>query len=307
MCLSIENIYSIVVAGLTILKVRKMKSVLKFLALSYLLFSTQVNAQEIIGIQEQLDAIKEEIMILQRKVYRDSATSSVYESNPARAEVKIGEYDEVIRNINGKVEELEYKIKTLEDKVNTINKDMDIRFRLLEGKPIPAGQASMETPKKFDTAVATGAPKSIVGDNITTGDLKNLMPEQSMDVNELYTTGLETLKKGDSEKAEMYFTLILNKYSTDKLAGNAQYWLGEVYYKDKKYDKAAVAFAKGYNNYKDGTKGADSLLKLGLSMAQLNKKEEACTAFVNLPLEFKKAETSIIEKAKSEAKKLGCK
>ena len=110
MCLSIENIYSIVVAGLTILKVRKMKSVLKFLALSYLLFSTQVNAQEIIGIQEQLDAIKEEIMILQRKVYRDSATSSVYESNPARAEVKIGEYDEVIRNINGKVEELEYKI-----------------------------------------------------------------------------------------------------------------------------------------------------------------------------------------------------
>ena len=307
MCLSIENIYSIVVAGLTILKVRKMKSVLKFLALSYLLFSTQVNAQEIIGIQEQLDAIKEEIMILQRKVYRDSATSSVYESNPARAEVKIGEYDEVIRNINGKVEELEYKIKTLEDKVNTINKDMDIRFRLLEGKPIPAGQASMETPKKFDTAVATGAPKSIVGDNITTGNLKNLMPEQSMNVNELYTTGLESLKKADLEKAEKYFTLILNKYSTDKLAGNAQYWLGEVYYKDKKYDKAAVAFAKGYNNYKDGTKGADSLLKLGLSMVQLNKKAEACTAFVNLPLEFKKAETSIIEKAKSEAKKLGCK
>ena len=105
----------------------------------------------------------------------------------------------------------------------------------------------------------------------------------------------------------MLFSIILNKYSSDKLAENAQYWLGEVYYKDKKFDKAAVAFAKGYNNYKNGSKGADSLLKLGLSMAQIGKKEEACLAFVNLPNEFKKANDSIKAKAKNEAQKLGCK
>lgn len=284
-----------------------MNLVLKCIVFSCLLLTTKVNAQEIIGIQEQIDAIKEEMMILQRKVYRDNTDSSVYESNPARAEVKIGEYDQVIRNLNGKVEELEFKVKTLEEKINTINKDIDIRFRLLEGKPIPAGQASIQTPKKFDTAIATGAPKSIVGDSISTGNLKDLMPEQSMSANELYTTGLEALKKGNSEKAENYFSLILNKYSSDKLAGNAQYWLGEVYYKDKKFDKAAVAFAKGYNNYKNGSKGADSLLKLGLSMSQLGKKDEACVAFINLPTEFKNADSSIKEKAKSEAQKLGCK
>ena len=284
-----------------------MKLVLKCIVFSCLLFTAKAHAQEIIGIQEQIDAIKEEMMILQRKVYRDNTDSSVYESNPARAEVKIGEYDQVIRNLNGKVEELEFKIKTLEEKINTINKDMDIRFRLLEGKPIPAGQASLQTPKKFDTAIAKGAPKSIVGDNISTGNLKDLMPEQSMSADELYTTGLEALKGNDLQKAENHFSIILNKYSSDKLAENAQYWLGEVYYKDKKFDKAAVAFAKGYNNYKNGSKGADSLLKLGLSMAQIGKKEEACLAFVNLPNEFKKANDSIKAKAKNEAQKLGCK
>lgn len=284
-----------------------MKLVLKCIVFSCLLFTAKAHAQEIIGIQEQIDAIKEEMIILQRKVYRDNTDSSVYESNPARAEVKIGEYDQVIRNLNGKVEELEFKIKTLEEKINTINKDMDIRFRLLEGKPIPAGQASLQTPKKFDTAIATGAPKSIVGDNISTGNLKDLMPEQSMSADELYTTGLEALKGNDLQKAENHFSIILNKYSSDKLAENAQYWLGEVYYKDKKFDKAAVAFAKGYNNYKNGSKGADSLLKLGLSMAQIGKKEEACLAFVNLPNEFKKANDSIKAKAKNEAQKLGCK
>ena len=284
-----------------------MKFVLKIFVIVFLLLATKVNAQDIVGIQEQIDAIKEEMMILQRKVYRDNADSSIYESNPARAEVKIGEYDQVIRNLNGKIEELEHKVKTLEDKIDTINKDIDVRFRLLEGKPISAGQASVPNLKKFDTAVAKGAPKSIVGDKITTGDLKNLQPEKSMSVNELYTTGLEALKAGNSEKAEMYFSLILDKHSSDKLAGNAQYWLGEVYYKDKKFDKAAVAFGRGYSNYKDGAKGADSLLKLGLSMSQIGKKDEACLAFVNLPTEFKKADDTIKAKAKSEAQKLGCK
>lgn len=284
-----------------------MKSVLKILVLIIILLATTVQAQEIVGIQEQIDAIKEEMMILQRKVYRDNTDSSVYESNPARAEVKIGEYDEIIRNLNGKVDEIEHTLKTLEEKIDAINKDMDIRFRLLEGKPIPAGQTSMTTPKKFDTVIAQGAPKSIVGDEISTGVLKNLQPEKDMSVDQLYTTGLEALKSGDTQKAETYFLLILNKFSTDKLAGNAQYWLGEVYYKDKKFDKAAVAFAKGYNDYKDGAKGADSLLKLGLSMAQIGKKNEACLAFVNLPTEFKNADDNIKAKAKNEANKIGCK
>lgn len=275
--------------------------------LSALLLSP-ASAQELIGVQEQIDALKEEMIILQRKVYRENTDSYIAASNPAKAEVKLGEYDEIIRSMNGKIDELEHQLKQLESKIETINKDMDIRFKLLEGKPIPAAQGNMKTPKKFDPAVATGAPKTIVGDPVTTGALKNLTPaQQKASADTLYKGGLEALKSGNSIAAEQNFRLILDKYSTDKLAGNAQYWLGEVYYKDKNFAKAAVAFAKGYENYKTGSKGADSLLKLGLSMEQLGKKAEACSAFINLTAEFPKADKSIQAKAKSEAKKLGCK
>ena len=61
-----------------------------------------------------------------------------------------------------------------------------------------------------------------------------------------------------------------------------------------------------YDKYKNGTKGPDCLLKLGLSMEQLGKKDEACLAFVNLPTEFPNAGKSILNKAANEAKKLGC-
>ena len=111
---------------------------------------------------------------------------------------------------------------------------------------------------------------------------------------------------GKSAEAEQNFQMVLDKFPSDKLAGNAQYWLGEVYYNDKNFAKAAVAFAKGYEQYKTGAKGPDCLLKLGLSMAQLNKKDEACLAFVNLPNEFPNASADIKNKAKTEAKKYNC-
>ena len=58
--------------------------------------------------------------------------------------------------------------------------------------------------------------------------------------------------------------------------------------------------------YKNGNKGADSLFKLGMSMKELGKKAEACAAFVSMPKEFPKAETTLTEKAKKQASELKC-
>ena len=99
----------------------------------------------------------------------------------------------------------------------------------------------------------------------------------------------------------------MTKYPDHKLAGNSQYWLGESYYGKKDYAKAAVAFAKGYEKYKDGNKGADNILKLGLSMQMLGKTEEACTAFTSLPKEFPKAADNLKTRAKTAAQELKCK
>lgn len=284
--------------------------------LSVCLLSFSAHAQEIIGIQEQIDALKDEMMILNRKVYRDNNDVQINSRPSASAEVEMTQYSEIIRSLNGKIDELEHKITQLESKINAVNNDMNVRFNLLEGKGVPAAQGSISAPKKFDTAIANGAPKSITGDAITTGNLQNLTPAKkaepitvpaaTTDVNTLYTNGLEALKSRNSALAEQNFKLILDKYSSDKLAGNAQYWLGEVYYNDKVFDKAAVAFGRGYEKYKNGAKGPDCLLKLGLSMAQLGKKNEACLAFVNLPNEFPKASGEIKNKAAQEAKKYNC-
>ena len=74
-----------------------------------------------------------------------------------------------------------------------------------------------------------------------------------------------------------------------ELSGNAQYWLGETYYVRKNYEDAVVAYLEGYQKYPKNQKAPDNLLKLGMSLANLGKKQEACATFTQLRQKFPKA------------------
>lgn len=278
------------------------------LSFSYLLLSGVVHAQQYgSSLKDEVAALREDVQILQRDAYRSKGDGNAPTSSGDVA-MRVGEFDESLRQINGKIDELTFKIKTLDDKINMINKDVDVRIKMLEGAPISGGAGGgqdMDLRKeKFGAPVAKNAPKSIVGDAISGNDLPSV---QTKSADEMYQTGLEAIKSSNYDVAEQNFDSILRRFPKDKLAGNAQYWLGEVYYGRKDYQKAAVSFAKGYQNYKSGPKGADSLLKLGMSMRELKKTAEACTAFTSMKTEFPKAAETTLVKAETEAKKLSCK
>ena len=263
------------------------------------MFCGSLHAQDATVFMQELSDMREDIKILQRRIYNNDDEGDTV--------VKVGRLDEQVRSTAGKLDELEFKIKQLEEKIDLINKDIDVRISLLEGKNVPSS-VSADVPDnspKFAAPVATEAPTSIVGGAISKGD--DLTPVKGSTAPEIYQTGLEALKAKNYGEAEKSFNKILNKYPSDKLAGNSQYWLGETFYVQKQYEQAAVAFAKGYQQYHDNPKAADSLLKLGMTMQLLNKTKEACAAFSGLPKEFPKADKNIKDKAAAEKKKLGCK
>lgn len=278
---------------------------MKYTKISVLMFGLLAAARpaQAVSVEEELMQLREDVTFLQRQVYQERSGNGA-EVSSKNVQVQIGEFDELLREVIGKTDELEHKIRMLNQRLDTMNKDIDVRFKMIEGKPISSGAGTGGGKAKFDAPVAKNAPKSIIGENIKGGDLK---PVKGADVKEIYQSGLEALKVNDDKKAEDIFSTILAKYPEDKLAGNAQYWLGEVYYGRKDFAKAAIAFAKGYEKYKSGPKGADSLLKLGMSMRELKKNTEACAAFTSLPGEFPKAEKAVLDRAASEAKKLKCK
>lgn len=239
-------------------------------------------------LRDELNQIRDDIVVLQRQMYREKAEADAPKESVSDFHVRFGEYDEMIRDMNGKVENIEYRLNTLEKKMDMIDKDIELRFSQLKKHTELSStpQATNNTQKQN-----TGTPKAPSG----------VKPA------ELYENALNALKANKLADAETKFSQFLSSYPKDSLAGNAQYWLGEVYYKQQNFAKAAVAFREGYSKYPEGTKGPDCLLKLGLSMKALGKKEEACTAFVNLPTIFGKVNPDISARAKKEAEALACK
>lgn len=230
-------------------------------------------------LQDEINQIKDDIVVIQRQLYRDKNDSTAPTESVSTFQIKLGEYDQMIRDMNGKVENFEHRISTIEKKLEMIDKDIELRFEQMKRNNPTVATTSQELPK---------APSGVKA-------------------KDLYEEALNDLKANKLNDAEKKFSQFLGSFADDKLAGNAQYWLGEVYYKQQNFAKAAVAFKDGYSKYPDGSKGPDCLLKLGLTMKALDKKTEACTAFVNLPKVFDNVNSDITNRAKKEAEALACK
>ena len=123
---------------------------------------------------------------------------------------------------------------------------------------------------------------------------------------ERYQFAFGLMSQARYDDAEAALKEFIAKHGDDPLAANARYWLGETYYVRKSFMDAAQAFFQAYKSTPEGGKAADSLLKLGMSMASLEKTEEACATFGKLRKEFIDLKPGIEKTLNRETKRLKC-
>lgn len=112
-----------------------------------------------------------------------------------------------------------------------------------------------------------------------------------------YDAAFNLLQSKRFTEAETAFQSFLQDHPKHELAGNAQYWLGEAYYVQKDYERAASAFLEGYKSYRTSSKSPDNLLKLGMTLAILNQKSDACAVFAELQDRYPNAQNSLDRKS----------
>jgi TolA-binding protein len=64
-------------------------------------------------------------------------------------------------------------------------------------------------------------------------------------------------------------------FSDSPLVDNALYWIGECYFSQEKYQEAIARFDDLILSYPEGDKIAAAYLKKGISLARLDKTDEA--------------------------------
>jgi tol-pal system protein YbgF len=259
------------------------------------------------------------------------------QTNPsmARFDVRLTELERDLRSTTGQIEELHHQLQLLNERLDKLTADVDYRLTqqgsaAQETAKSPAGRAE-NVPQssqisRTETQAVPGEGPTVLGSLPASDVAKGKTgPESSTESEpaqasastdggvaaetprEQYAYGYGLLRKGEHDQAEAAFKKFLSEYPSDPLADNARYWLGETYYVRGKYALAAETFLDGYQHSKNGPKAPDTLLKLGMSLANLEKVREACATYDELEKSIPDAPLSIKDRAEQERQRLGCK
>lgn len=247
----------------------------------------------------------------------------------ARLNVRINALEDELRSMTGAIEGLNHQIRTLSERLDKLVGDVDYRLGALEkqaprGGPAPAGEPKVgaapsppgveaQTPQgspartlgTLSAKDAGAAPTAPQGNTETAAAPASALPPGTPKEQYSYAFGL--LRQTNYEQAEKALRAFIKAHPDDPLTGNARYWLGETHYVRAEYLKAAEVFAENYKLDAKGAKAPDTLLKLGMSLANLDKKKQACLTFDELRKRFPDAPAAIKSTAAKERSRAGCK
>ena len=263
-------------------------------------YSQEIDVDDLL---DRLERIERNISDIQKGKF-DSLDKSLSSGYISRNEKRIDEIETNLRQNFGTLEEIQNQINLIGEKLDLINEDFQSRVLKLE-KDFQVTKENKTTKKENKSSVdlsnLTGNDGN-VQKSIITNPQKNLSEQE---IKKKYENAIKLLWASKFEEAEVEL-VDLKKFNPEDLMPNIQYWLGEVHYAQKKFEKAILEFGEGLQKYPDSIKGPDNMLKLGLSFANLKKKSEACNVFYELEVKYKSAPKNVLERANSEKKKLDC-
>jgi len=114
------------------------------------------------------------------------------------------------------------------------------------------------------------------------------------------------LQHKDYGPAADAFASFLRQYPSDRLAPEAQFWMGEALFQSQRYRDAAEAFLAVSTKYDTTARAPDALLRLGMSLAALGEKEAACASLGEVLRKYPRASVSVKQGVDREQKRAHC-
>lgn len=196
---------------------------------------------------------------------------------------QLEEIKEQIKDLRGGIEQLQFDYARLNEKLDKLSADTEFRFNELQEK-------------KGD--IFSDIEKALEGEKHE--------PKSDKKIKESYNHAHTLFRARNYSKANEEFTEFLKNYPESEFSASAYYWLGETYFLTNKFDKAAAEYLKGYQLDNHGSRAADNLLRLGKSLAKLEKKKEACTTFAKYKKEFPNSTLTLKKELEEDMEALHC-
>lgn len=157
-------------------------------------------------------------------------------------------------------------IRRAQSAISTNSKDVAVQIATI-GEGIIATNEELERLSEQFAALKKlieDIPKQPVFAQITPGN-----PDQ------LFAVAYSDYSRGNDALALSEFQQYVETYPNSEMADNAEYWIGEILWAQKKYEGAMDAFIRVYNISPKGDKAAIALYKRALALAEMGRRGDA--------------------------------
>jgi tol-pal system protein YbgF len=232
-------------------------------------------SRDVVYLDDRIDAVEKKIA---RQTDTVDGHSRTFKGDYARLNNRLDQLAEQLRQVDGRFEETGYAQEQNREALNRFRLEIERLDGLLSDLTRQFGHLASYV--GYETVAAAGpvAPtKAGGGDTVKVSEIQ------------LYDEGQRALEKDDFQKARDAFGRLLREFPKSSHADNAQFWIGESYYREKWYQKAILEYQKVIENYSGGNKVAGAYLKQGLSFFELGEAENARLILNELLKKFPKS------------------
>ena len=271
-----------------------MKPTIYILLTLLTILSGCASQDDVIILDERLALL--EVQNSKMKEYSQSlaAKDQNLRSQSAGLRVHIDGLKEEIQLLNGKLEEIDFQIKQTRKVSQESSKMIEARLERINKETNSYNNRLQHIEQLLDLETPDSGTKLTV----VTTTKKETGKKKPPSENVLYKQAKQAFDKGDFETARDKFQAYLKQYPKSDNADNAQFWIGEIYYREKWYEKAILEYQKVIEKYPKGNKVQASLLKQGFAFLNLGDKANARLILMELTKKYPKSNEAKIAKRK---------
>jgi len=187
----------------------------------------------------------------------------------AQNEAGAGKLDAVsgqVQSLNDSVDELKSRIAKLDKLVQ----DLQVQLQAPPAAAAPAQSPGAPPPMPAPNGAPGNAPAPAA--NQTGNQTANQTANQAPPLQETLQAGVRDYNAARYDVAASEFQDVIHYYPLDELAGTAQFYLGEIAYRQLNFSDAVKDYNAVLEGFPGSSKAPAAQLRKGLALLQLNKK-----------------------------------
>jgi len=199
-----------------------------------------------------------------------------------------------VEKVRGEVEEIRYRldrvakerggaspqVKLLEDRIVVLERQMRMRPLetpppLITGEPpLPRPDESGVVAPEYPGQPQPLPPSGVLPPRPAPSPEETALAREPVDVQDEYRLGMRAMQERQYDRAIQQFRTFQRKYPDSSIADDAQYWIGEIYFIQKDYNRAILEF-NDVLKYRRGDRVPAALLRQAHAFLEIGDRTDA--------------------------------